>query len=66
MQGHIVDIIYEVAMPIIVKKEVHENNDDDCETLSVQPAPLGLVKNIEIKMEKRGGHPETGNGADGR
>ena len=58
IQGHVVDIIYEVCMPVIVKKEVHndDNDDDDddkdCEILSVQPAPLGLLKNIKVKVEK--------------
>ena len=48
------DIIYEISMPVIVKKkEVHADDDDkDCEILSVQPAPLGLLKNIKVKEEK--------------
>ena len=54
VQGHVVDIIYEVCMPVIVKKEVHNDDDDDkdCKILSVQLAPLGLLKNIKVKVEK--------------
>ena len=33
VSGHVTDIIYEVAMPVIVKREVWESEDDDCEIL---------------------------------
>ena len=52
VSGHITDIIYEVAMPVIVKGEVRESEDDDCEILSFQPAPHGLVLKMKIKEEK--------------
>ena len=38
VSGHITDIIYEVAMPVIVKHEVRESKDDDCEIFSFQCA----------------------------
>ena len=54
IQGHVIDIIYEVSMP--VKKEVDNDDEDDddkdCEILSVQPAPARLLKNIKVKQEK--------------
>ena len=52
VSGHITDIIYEVAMPVIVKHEVRESNDDDCEILSFQPAPHGFMLKTKIKEEK--------------
>ena len=50
--GHVTDIIYEVAMPVIVKREVWESEDDDCEILSFQLAPHGFVLKTQIKEEK--------------
>ena len=43
VSGHITDIIYKVATPVIVKHEVRESEDDDCEILSFQPASHGFV-----------------------
>ena len=39
-------------MPVIVKHEVRELEDDDCEILSFQPAPHGFVLKMQIKEEK--------------
>ena len=39
-------------MPVIVKCEVRESEDDDCEILSFQPAPHGFVLKTQIKEEK--------------
>ena len=52
VSGHITDIIYEVAMPVIVKHEVQESDDDDCEILSFQLAPHGFMLKTKIKEEK--------------
>ena len=52
VSGHVTDIIYEVAMPVIVKHEVRESEDDDCEILSFQLAPHGFVLKTQIKEEK--------------
>ena len=52
VSGHVTDIIYEVAMPVLVKREVRESKDDDCEILSFQPAPHGFVLKTQIKEEK--------------
>ena len=52
VSGHVTDIIYEVAMPVIVKREVRESEDDDCEILSFQLAPHGFVLKMQIKEEK--------------
>ena len=52
VSGHVTDIIYEVAMPVIVKHEVRESKDDDCEILSFQPAPHGFMLKTKIKEEK--------------
>ena len=38
--GDVTDIIYEVSMPVIVKRELTDDDDDtDSEIISVQPAP---------------------------
>ena len=39
-------------MPVIVKHEVPESEDDDFEILSFQPAPHGFVLKTKIKEEK--------------
>ena len=39
-------------MPVIVKREVQESKDDDCEILSFQPAPPGFMLKMKIKEEK--------------
>ena len=52
VSGHVTDIIYEVAMPVIIKHEVRESEDDDCEILSFQPAPHSFVLKMQIKEEK--------------
>ena len=52
VSGHVTDIIYEVAMPVIVKREVQESKDDDCEILSFQPAPHSFMLKTKIKEEK--------------
>ena len=52
VSGHVTDIIYEVTMPVIVKHEVRESEDDDCEILSFQPAPNSFVLKTKIKEEK--------------
>ena len=52
VSGHVTDIIYEVAMPVIVKREVRDTKEDDCEILSFQPAPHGFMLKTQIKEEK--------------
>ena len=39
-------------MPVIVKHEVRESEDDDCEILSFQLAPHGFMLKMKIKEEK--------------
>ena len=43
VSGYVTDIIYEVTMPVIVKREVRESEDNHCEILSFQPALHGFV-----------------------
>ena len=52
--GDITDIIYEVTMPVIIKKEIgDEDDDDDCEILSFQPPPKDFaMKEVRVKEEK--------------
>ena len=52
VSGHVTDIIHEVSMPVIVKCEVRESEDDDCEILSFQPVPHSFVLKMKIKEEK--------------
>ena len=37
--GDVTNIIYEVSMPVIVKRELTDDDNADCEIISVQPAP---------------------------
>ena len=49
----VTDIIYEVLMPVIVKRELTDDDDMDCEIISVQPAPRDfLPKDVTVKQEK--------------
>ena len=51
--GDVTDIIYEVLMPVIVKREHTDDDDVDCEIISVQPAPWDfLPKDVTVKQEK--------------
>ena len=51
--GDVTDIIYEVLMPVIVKRELTDDDDADCEIISVQPAPQDfLPKDVTVKQEK--------------
>ena len=53
--GHVVDIVYEIAMPVIVKSEKLNNDDNDNLVLiGVMPAiPMSAVPvNITVKKEK--------------
>ena len=51
--GDVTDIIYEVLMPVIVKREVTEDDDTGCEIISVQPTPQDfLPKDVTVKQEK--------------
>ena len=49
----VTDIIYEVSMPVIVKRELTDDDDADCEITSVQPAPWDFIpKDVTVKQEK--------------
>ena len=51
--GNVTDIIYEVSMPVIVKRELTDDDDADCEIISVQPATRDfLPKDVTVKQEK--------------
>ena len=51
--GDVTNIIYEVSMPVIVKRELTDDDDMDCEIISVQPAPRDfLPKDVTVKQEK--------------
>ena len=51
--GDVTNIIYEVSMPVIVKMELTDNDNVDCEIISVQPAPQDfLPKDVTVKQEK--------------
>ena len=51
--GDVTDIIYEVSMPVIVKRELTDDDDTDCEILSVQPALRDFIpKDVTVKQEK--------------
>ena len=48
--SNVTDIIYEVLMPVIVKRELTNDDDVDCEIISVQPAPQDfLPKDVTVK-----------------
>ena len=51
--GDVTNIIYEVSMPVIVKRELTDDDDADCEIISVQPAPRDFIpKDVTVKQEK--------------
>ena len=50
IQGDVIDVVYEIAMPVVVKQEKPE--DDDCLLLAVQPAPLTGFQSVKVKEEK--------------
>ena len=51
--SNVTNIIYEVSMLVIVKRELTDDDDMDCEIISVQPVPQDfLPKDVTVKQEK--------------
>ena len=53
--GHVVDVVYEIGMPFIVKTEkLDDNDDDDLVLIGVTPGiPMSAIPvNITVKEEK--------------
>ena len=52
--GHVVDIVYEISMPVIVKSEKVNDEDEDLVLLGVTPGiPMSRVPiNVIVKKEK--------------
>ena len=52
--GEVTDVIYEVTMPVIVKRESRElDSDEDLQIISVQPPPTqGFFREVTVKQEK--------------
>lgn len=49
--GYTIDVVYELYMPVIVKSEKFEHEDDDLQFLGLIPAPHPVV-NTSVKQEK--------------
>ena len=53
--GYTVDIVYEISMPVIMKAEVTDDQDDDLVLLGVSPGvPVKLSMDVKVKKEKIG------------
>ena len=54
MLGHVVDVVYEIAMPVIVKSEKLDDDDDNLVLIGVTPGiPMSAVPvNVTVKKEK--------------
>ena len=53
--GYTVDVVYEISMPVIVKAEVTDDQDDDLVLLGVSPGvPVKLSMDVKVKKEKIG------------
>ena len=52
--GHVVDVVYEISMPVIVKSEQIDDEDEDLVLLGVTPGiPAASVPfDIQVKQEK--------------
>ena len=51
--GEVTDVIYEVTMPVIVKREACElDSDEDLQIISVQPPTQGFFREVTVKQEK--------------
>ena len=58
--GYVVDIVYEISMPVIVKAEVLDDQDDDLVLLGVTPGILvSLSMDVQVKKEKIGDKDDT-------
>ena len=58
--GYVVDIVYEISMPVIVKAEVLDDQDDDLVLLGVTPGiPVSLSMDVQVKKEKIGDEDDT-------
>ena len=62
--GHVVDIVYEIAMPVIVKSEkLDDDDDDDLVLIGVMPRILmsAVLVNVTVKKEKIDNSQESEN-----
>ena len=58
--GYVVDIVYEISMPVIMKAEVLDDQDDDLVLLGVTPGiPVSLSMDVQVKKEKIGDEDDT-------
>ena len=58
--GYVVDIVYEISMPVIVKAEVLDDQDDDLVLLGVTPGiRVSLSMDVQVKKEKIGNEDDT-------
>ena len=61
--GHVVDVVYEIAMPVVVKSEKLDNDDDDLVLIGVTPGILmsAVLVNVTVKKEKINDSQESEN-----
>ena len=61
--GHVVDVVYKIAMPVIVKSEKLNDNDDDLVLIGVTPGILmsAVPVNVTVKKEKTDNSQESEN-----
>ena len=58
--GYVVNIVYEISMPVIVKAEVLDDQDDDLVLLGVTLGiPVSLSMDVQVKKEKIGDEDDT-------
>ena len=64
--GHVVDIVYKISMPVIVKSEKVDDKDDDLVLLGVTPGCLmsRVPMNITVKKEKNWQYPRVSGNKD--
>ena len=51
--GYVVEVVYKISMPVIVKAEPKDNDDDDLVLLGVSPGiPINPACTIDVKVNK--------------
>ena len=58
IQGHVIDIVYKIIMPVVIKSEACD--DDDCEILGVSPpSAQNKLPSINVMIKEEPGTQET-------
>ena len=57
IQGHVIDVVYEITMPVVIKSEA--GDDEDCEILGFSPPSAENKLPLKVKVKEEPGTQES-------